>query len=313
MLAREAHHRGVDLVDAHLVARPREARERAGAEPRDAEDERVGAAREARRHLGVGGPGAVVRDAAVDGSVGTAPLGSVQGGAVMEGTQSAGLHHAVHAEEGALEGDVIVAGGARNQGRDEEYRRQRAREQGGPRPQDEQGRRGERDQRRASSERDRRQAVDPGAAGAAEHRGESGDHHPERDGGGGVVPAAEAHARCGKEGRDRREGDRILVDVAEDHRGHEGDEHPADEPAGRDQEVEAGEVGGGRAQPGQRPVAVERGKGEDEEVDQAEREHGAVGEVQDHQRDQGRGQEAGEEAVCGTRDRRAKAWTKVAR
>ena len=109
------------------------------------------------------------------------------------------------------------------------------------------------------------------------------------------MPAAQGHARRREEGRDRR--DRILVDVGEDHRGHEGDEHPADEPAGRDQEVEAGEVGGGRAEPRQRPVAVEGGEGEDEEVDQAEREHGTVGEVQDHQRDQGRGQEAGDEPL----------------
>ena len=59
---REAHHRGVNLVDPHLIARAREARERAGSEPRDAEYERVGTAREARRHLGEGVPGPSTAD-----------------------------------------------------------------------------------------------------------------------------------------------------------------------------------------------------------------------------------------------------------
>ena len=103
---------------------------------------------------------------------------------------------------------------------------------------------------------------------------------------------------CGRhQGRDESEDDGVLVDVDEDDRGHEGDQEPADQPAGRDQEVEASEVGGRRAQAGESAVAAERHQGEDEQVDEAEREDRAAEGINDREEDESQRQCARKNAL----------------
>ena len=134
------------------------------------------------------------------------------------------------------------------------------------------------------------------------HRREAGHGEAKSGGGGEQVNAAQnprsgGGRRRGEKCGDESEGDRVLVDVDEDERGDQRDEKSADESSGRDQEVEAGQIGRGRAKAGQRAVAVERGQGEDQEVDDTEHEDRPGEQVHDREHDEGRGHEAREDPV----------------
>ena len=111
------------------------------------------------------------------------------------------------------------------------------------------------------------------------------------------MDAAQGERRGGEESGDESEGDRMLVNVGEDERCRERDQKPADEPAGRDQEVEAGQIGCGRTEAGKRAVAVERGQGKDQKVEEAEHEDRMCQRIHDSEQDKGRGHEAREERL----------------
>ena len=129
------------------------------------------------------------------------------------------------------------------------------------------------------------------------HGCEPGHDEAEGGGGGEQMDSAQCRRRRGQKRGDEGEGDWVLVDVDEDERSDERYEQPADKSPGRDQEVEAGQIGRRRTQPSQRSVAVERAQGEDQEVDQAEHQDRTGEQVHDREHDEGRGHEAREDAV----------------
>ena len=120
------------------------------------------------------------------------------------------------------------------------------------------------------------------------HRDEAGHDRRDRGPPGDVVDAPRGPRTSRQQRGDQRQRDRILVDVDEDQRRDDRDQRPANQPAGGDQQVKPGEIGHGRPQPGQLPVAVERGQDEDEKMGQSERQDRAVEKVEDRQRDEGR-------------------------
>ena len=85
------------------------------------------------------------------------------------------------------------------------------------------------------------------AAKFGTHDREPGDDEGEGDPGDDRVGPAQRDCRGRHESRNQSKDDPVLVEVDEDDRSHEGDREPADQPAGPDQEVEAGRVGGRRA------------------------------------------------------------------
>ena len=107
---------------------------------------------------------------------------------------------------------------------------------------------------------------------------------------------AQREGRSRHQGRDESEDDGVLVDVGEDDRGDESHQEPADQPAGRDQEVEAGEVGGRRAQAGEGAVAAECRQGEDDQVNETEREDRAAHRIDDREEDERQRQHARKDA-----------------
>ena len=202
---------------------------------------------------------------------------------MIEGADALRFGDPIDPEEGALAGEVLVVDVRDGGGRQEE-RQERARQQHRPRAQDQQPRRAERREREPAEEEIRKAPVATAVAG--ERRRQAADRQDEGGGGGEQMDAAQAEGRSGQESGDQGEGDGVLVDVEEDERRHQGDQEPADETAGRDREIEAGQVGRRRAQAGQRAVAVERGQGEDEKVDEADQEGGAAQRIDDRERDQ---------------------------
>ena len=289
VLARKTHDHGVDLVDAHLVARTGIAGERSGAEPHHADGDRRRPADKCREQLAVGSLDRIVGGSALDRAVGPLPLRAVQRGPVMEGAYAGGLGNPIDPEEGALSRDLNVGLG-RDRSRREKDNEQGAREQQRLRPQDEQRRRCENDDRERDHGQYQGALAETAEPGKCDR--EPGDDEGEGDAGDDEMDPAQREGRSRHQGRDESEDDGVLVDVDEDDRGDEGDQKPADQPAGRDQEVEAGEVGGRWAQAGEGAVAAECRQGEDEQVNEAEREDRAAHRIDDREEDERQRQHA---------------------
>ena len=130
------------------------------------------------------------------------------------------------------------------------------------------------------------------------HDRESGDDKAKSNGRHQQTDAAQAEGRRRQESGNEGEGDGVLVNIDEDQRRRERDQKPADESAGRDQQVEACQIGGGRAKPSKGAVAVKRGEGEDEKVDHAcQHDKRAVERIHDREEDEGPRHEAREDPM----------------